>query len=944
MAKGKTNKAVGEDLVSFELIRTLCEDPITEQAFLDWMERIRCGEEMPRQWLRTVVTLLPKSDKPRGPKDLRPISVGASAAKVFGTMLLARTRKYISPAGSSQCAHSGRQTTDYLYAAVKTFSLDTEWRMGLCWCKIDIQKAFDTLSRDKTLGLLRDRLPPEMFMEYRCWERLFFQGTAVLKTPWGDQEVPQGRGIRQGSVESPFLFAIAIEMAVLQATKHEEWPSYIPAAPGMPLAELMYMDDTILWAANLDDMKKKYNILKEELHTWGLKVNPEKTSIYLSPHSTVQGPITLDDQAAGGLVSYLQYAGMAAGGKVGRASNPLVVYRAGCAGQSRTMHPSCGSAIPAPGYPKVVGPAPRSASSGWLKVCALLRNRLMHALTGNGAPKAGKGSKGKSKSAVPQPLMEDPWAQYRAQHGMPMPSQPAQVPSSSDAKAVNLQKWSRLIPVEVFTAVDAQDELPILVQSDFGSGATGVVCIDLSELSAALSVTSPHPLALLVGGSLRRQREKTGLPLRQAGEYTGLFRDPHNGREFEKTFCIHNLGGKDVVMRRRKAEVTFADSTMIDLLLKVVPAPTSSWNAVQVVEDKPREGFTQVLRQRLGVQGQVQKVMPKRTPNQVHTAVVQVPAKEAEDILKRSGQHGVFLQRFANEARTDCTVIPWCHREIVDVDVIYDKASSLPGFMGLMLMRLRVAGVFHNAELKAARLAFAAVGVTADTAGLQIKQHWLARNCPKSDAESMIKTLLDWGWSAIPLQRLVNKAGDRCQWRLGSEGPPPASRMYLQDQTVVFEPLEFPSRRDAKPQLMSNLAAAPASSPPPPGLPMPPKQTAQPIAPLLQGIPAQASADLKQYVDKALEAQAQQHGAEMSALRQEVSRQGQEVNQKVDLLAGSVQSVSGVAQEAHAATTSLMTMLKELQSQQKAGFERLEGMLPERPRKRPGQEGPDEML
>ena len=400
-------------------------------------------------------------------------------------------------------------------------------------------------------------------------------------------------------------------------------------------------------------------------------------------------------------------------------------------------------------------------------------------------------------------------------------------------------------------------------------------------------------------------------------------------------------------MRRRQAEVAFADSTMLDLLLKVVPAPTSSWNAAQAVEDKPREGFTQVLRQRLSIQGQVQKVMPKRTTNQVHTAVVQVPAKEAEAILKRSGQHRVFLQRFANEATDDCTVVPWCHREIADVDLIYAKASSLPGFMGLMLLRLRVAVFFLNSELKAARLAFAAVGATADTAGLQIKQHWLARNCPKGDAESIVKTLLDWGWSAIPLQRVVNKAGDRGQWRLGSEVPPPASRMYLKDQTVVFEPLEFPSKREAKPQLLGASNAASVAAPPPPGLPAPPKQTAQPIAPLLQSIPAQASADLKQYVDQALEAQAQKHGAEMTALRQEVSqanRQGMEVSQKVDVLAASVQSVAGVAQEAHATATSLATMIKELQAEQKASFERLEGMLPERPRKRPGQDNPDEQL
>ena len=296
LQKGKTNKAVGEDLVSFELIQALCEDSSTEESLLNWMERLRCGEALPREWLRTIVTLLPKNDKPRGPKDLRPISVGASAAKVFGTMLLMRTRRYIRPAGASQCAHNGRQTADYLYAAIKSFSLDTEWHLGLSWCRIDIQKAFDTLARDKTLQLLRDNLPPEMFLEYRCWERLFYEGTALLKTPWGDEEIPQGRGIRQGSVESPFLFSIAIEMALKTATEHAEWPSTIPSIPDLPLAELLYMDDTLLWAASRDDMVKKYNILKTELAKWGLRVNPEKTSYYHSPYSTTPGNITLDGQ------------------------------------------------------------------------------------------------------------------------------------------------------------------------------------------------------------------------------------------------------------------------------------------------------------------------------------------------------------------------------------------------------------------------------------------------------------------------------------------------------------------------------------------------------------------------------------------------------------------------------------------------------------------------
>ena len=177
--KGKKGKSVGVDLTSFELLKGLMQDDQTAAAILRWMEEIRQGRPIPSQWLHTIVTLLPKTASPGGPGELRPISLGSAVGKVYGTMLLRRTREALQPVGPEQCSHSGRQTADYVFTAIRSFQLDTEWRWGLHWVKLDISKAFDSLDRVKALAHLEKVLPENMHLEYESWRRLLMPGTAM---------------------------------------------------------------------------------------------------------------------------------------------------------------------------------------------------------------------------------------------------------------------------------------------------------------------------------------------------------------------------------------------------------------------------------------------------------------------------------------------------------------------------------------------------------------------------------------------------------------------------------------------------------------------------------------------------------------------------------------------------------------------------------------------
>ena len=133
-----------------------------------------------------------------------------------------------------------------------------------------------------------------MWREFEAWRQLLDPGKAQVRTPWGPAYVSQTRGIRQGSVESPFIFAVAMECALHRAQSKEEWLQTLKGAPDMALSSLLYMDDSILWDTCRESLQKKCAIRSRELQTWGLAVNPKKTVFYSSPYATSLPQISLD--------------------------------------------------------------------------------------------------------------------------------------------------------------------------------------------------------------------------------------------------------------------------------------------------------------------------------------------------------------------------------------------------------------------------------------------------------------------------------------------------------------------------------------------------------------------------------------------------------------------------------------------------------------------------
>ena len=90
-------------------------------------------------------------------------------------------------------------------------------------------------------------------------------------------------GIRQGAVESPLLVGQLAELCVQTTAEKYGWASTCPGADGLPVRDVLFMDDAVAWDVKAQDLATRVEQLARELATWWLELNLGKCQYYCSP-------------------------------------------------------------------------------------------------------------------------------------------------------------------------------------------------------------------------------------------------------------------------------------------------------------------------------------------------------------------------------------------------------------------------------------------------------------------------------------------------------------------------------------------------------------------------------------------------------------------------------------------------------------------------------------
>ena len=282
-SKWSARKATGPDQISHEALHMMMTTKTWTGKLQYILNDLFYMGAIPSDIAGGITILLPKTTTPASWGDTRPITLSSSLLKWTAQLLLQRAggRLITSPL---QWAAPGRQAIELIWVIRRILRMAVDWGENTYLVKLDIRKAFDSTSQPALGDLVSRKIAGEggLPWEARLW--LSIIEARELCFAVGDTLTPiqQTNGVRQGSPDSPELFAAMVGDSLDHALSNAGPP---PQFPPCPAGGGSYMDDTYLWKNNRAHLQAKLTHLEGQLNPKGLEIHPGKTAIIAS-HDT----------------------------------------------------------------------------------------------------------------------------------------------------------------------------------------------------------------------------------------------------------------------------------------------------------------------------------------------------------------------------------------------------------------------------------------------------------------------------------------------------------------------------------------------------------------------------------------------------------------------------------------------------------------------------------
>lgn len=261
--RGMKAGAAGVDGITLAHLRA-----VNPYCLAEWFNSFILLGTVPRSLKHFRTIFLKKVDEPDNPTQYRPITIGSYVRRTFAGIIARRLRVIVNE-------HSQRGfietpgcaiNQDILRAVVDRHIGD---RKPLCYCFLDVAKAFDSVSHERLEMAYREANLPKGISD--LFADMYRGNTTVFSG--GEEVVRIKRGVLQGDPLSPTIFNLVMDMAVRSLKES------VGATLGdTKVSSLLFADDAVLFAENSHALQLNVNRFVQALSKFGLKVNSSKSA------------------------------------------------------------------------------------------------------------------------------------------------------------------------------------------------------------------------------------------------------------------------------------------------------------------------------------------------------------------------------------------------------------------------------------------------------------------------------------------------------------------------------------------------------------------------------------------------------------------------------------------------------------------------------------------
>lgn len=275
----KKGKSAGIDGLKTEMFKYMGSEG--EVVLRSLMNKIWREKKIPTEWQTAILIALHKKGEKMLCENYRGISLLCVASKIYERILERRLRKIIEPTLEDTQAgfRKGRNTQEWIFALRQLCEKTIKKQEKIYISAIDIQKAFDSVSREGMWDILeRRQVPVELVQAIKS---IYQRSKNVIRgRDFTSKEFITYKGVRQGSILSPLLFIIVMDEVAKTVKKRTSGVliGYRRMRPVI-IRELMYADDLVICAGNKDALMSNVEEWRKELGRYNMVINVRKSEV-----------------------------------------------------------------------------------------------------------------------------------------------------------------------------------------------------------------------------------------------------------------------------------------------------------------------------------------------------------------------------------------------------------------------------------------------------------------------------------------------------------------------------------------------------------------------------------------------------------------------------------------------------------------------------------------